>query len=457
MSTPAIVTTADRQEHSPLPAAAPSGRRPSLTASVFRAEVRKLTAQLSTRVLALACLLGPLAFALVLKLQSGVPADTLFGVWVHQSGYAVSLVVLGFAGSWGFPVMAGALAGDLFAAEDRHGTWKMVLSRSARRRDVFLGKLLAVAVIAVALVGLTAVSSLLAGLLTVGVSPLIGLSGAALPSSSALELVLIAWAVSVLPMLGFVTLAALFSLVTRNGIAGALAPVLVALIMQLLDLMGNGSAVHAMLLGSAFDDWHGLFVSKIFLEPLLVGSLVSVGWALVASLLAWSSFRNRDFAGGAGGRSGWARPAAIVLGSLAALAVLAAATGLGPATITSARLQASLTPAFSRLTLLQQRELGREVSANEHLRVMPRCLRRGGTSSGPGDDWTCSLGVFIPQHGIEPFRQTTVTYDMSVSADGCFKAGGPPIFIGQQTMRGANGHQTVNPLYTIYGCFETDG
>ncbi len=75
----------------------------------------------------------------------------------------------------------------------------------------------------------------------------------------------------------------------------------------------------------------------------------------------------------------------------------------------------------------------------------------------PGDDWTCSLGVFIPQHGIEPFRQTAVTYDMSVQSDGCYKASGPPIFIGQQTMRGADGHQTVNPLYTIYGCFETDG
>lgn len=440
-----------------MPAAAAPARRRSLAAGVLRAELRKLTSQLSTRALALACLLGPLAFALVLKLQSGVPADTLFGVWVHQSGYAVSLVVLGFAGSWGFPVMAGALAGDLFAAEDRHGTWKMVLSRSAGRQDVFLGKLAAVTVLAVALVALTAISSLLAGLLTAGATRLIGLSGVALPSSRALELVLIAWAVSVLPMLGFVILAALFSLVTRNGIAGALGPVLVALIMQLLDLMGNGSVVHTMLLGSAFNDWHGLFVSHIYLRPLLVGSLVSVGWTLAAALFAWSRFRSRDFAGAVGARSGWARPIAIVLGSVAALAVLAAGTGLGPTTITSARLQASLTPTFSRLTLLQQRELGRVVSGKEHLRVIPSCVRRGGTSSGPGDDWTCSLGVFIPQQGIEPFRQTAVTYDMSVSSDGCYKASGPPIFIGDQTMRNAHGDEVVNPLYTIYGCFETDG
>ena len=65
---------------------------------VYRIERRKLVAQLATRVLALICVLGPFAFAAILKVQSGTPADTLFGVWVHSSGFAVSLVVLGFAG-----------------------------------------------------------------------------------------------------------------------------------------------------------------------------------------------------------------------------------------------------------------------------------------------------------------------------------------------------------------------
>ncbi len=439
------------------PAPTAAMRHRSALLGVFRAELRKLIAQLSTRVLALVCLLGPLAFALVLKLQSGLPADTLFGVWVHQSGFAVSLVVLGFAGSWGFPVIAGALAGDLFSGEDRHGTWKMILSRSVGRQDVFVGKLLAAALVAVALVVVTTVSSLIAGLLTAGTAPPIGLSGLAIPSAHALWLVLIAWGVSVLPLLGFLALAALLSLLTRNGIAGALAPVLVALIMQLLDLIGNGSVVHAMLLGSAFNDWHGLFVAHVFLQPLLVGSLVSVGWTLAAALVAWNAFRARDFAGSEAARSGWLRPGVIVLSSVALLATLAVGTRLGPPTITPSRLQASLTPAFSELTLLQQRELGRQVAAGEHLRIMPRCLRRGGTSSGPGDDWTCTLGVFIPQHGVEPFRQTAVTYDMSVESDGCYKASGPPIFIGQQTMRDARHAEVVNPLYTIYGCFETDG
>jgi ABC-2 type transport system permease protein len=90
-------------------------------ASVYRAERRKLAAQLSTRLLALLCGLGPFAFAVVLGAQGGNPADTIFGVWVHSSGFAIALVVLSFAGSWGFPLVAGVLAGDMFSAEDRHG------------------------------------------------------------------------------------------------------------------------------------------------------------------------------------------------------------------------------------------------------------------------------------------------------------------------------------------------
>jgi ABC-2 type transport system permease protein len=104
-------------------------------------------------VLALVCLVGPFAFAAVLKLQTGSPADTLLGVWVHSSGLAISLVILGFAGSWGFPLVAGVLAGDMFSAEDRYGTWKTVLTRSRTRREVFAGKLLAAMTFSVALSG----------------------------------------------------------------------------------------------------------------------------------------------------------------------------------------------------------------------------------------------------------------------------------------------------------------
>ena len=64
----------------------------------------------------------------------------LFGRAVNESGFAVSLVVLGFAALWAFPVLTGVVGGDLFSAEDRYGTWATVLTRSRSRAEIFAGK-----------------------------------------------------------------------------------------------------------------------------------------------------------------------------------------------------------------------------------------------------------------------------------------------------------------------------
>ena len=242
--------------------------------SVYRAERRKLLAQLSTRVLALVCVLGPLGFGAILSQQSALPADTLLGVWVHASGYAVSFVVLGFGGYLAFPVLAGVLAGDLFSCEDRYGTWKTVLTRSRSRRDVFMGKVLAAATLALALLALAAISSILTGLLFTGDQALVGFGGNVISSGEGLWLVLASWLLSVPPLLAFTSLAVLFSVATRNGIMGVLGPVLVGLLMQLLELIGSGSWVHELLLASAFNDWHGLLSAPKFYGPLIIGNCV---------------------------------------------------------------------------------------------------------------------------------------------------------------------------------------
>jgi ABC-2 type transport system permease protein len=419
--------------------------------SVYRAERRKLVAQLSTRVLALVCALGPIAFAVILRLQSGVPADTLLGVWVHTSGYAIPFVVLGFGGFWGFPVLTGVLAGDLFSSEDRYGTWKTVLTRSASRADVFAGKVLAAATFAAALVAVVALSSLVAGLVLTGGQPLVGLGGTAIPSGECLLLVLVSWLVVVLPTLAFTSLAVLFSLATRNGIAGVLGPVLVALAMQLLALIGSGTWVHLLLVGSAFDDWHGLLAAHRFYGPLIVGSCVCVVWILACLGASWLILRRRDFAGTpVARRPGWVPPVRAALGAAVLIALLAAASNLGPVAITRPRLEASITSAFNRLTRLQQRELGRRLSNGTELNDRTICRRRSGANQGPGDDWSCAITIATPRPG----ELETVGYDVSVESDGCYKADAPTSFVGQQTMSDASGHSVVNPLFTIYGCFD---
>jgi ABC-2 type transport system permease protein len=407
------------------------------------------------RLLALVCLLGPFVFAAVLSTQSASPADTLFGVWVHSSGFAIPLVVLGFAGAWGFPLISGIVAGDLFSAEDRHGTWKTVLTRSRTRQQLFAGKLLAGATFSVGLAALAGLSSLVAGLIFVGDQSLVGLSGTPLSPAKSLLLVLASWLLCLLPMLAFTSLAVLLSVATRNGIVGVIGPALAGLAMQLLLLIGSGVWIHALLVGTAFHDWHPLFVEHPFYGPVVAGIGISLVWTTVCVGASWLLLRRRDFAGTpVARRAGWMMPARVVLVFAAAIAVLAIGGSWGPAGVTAARMNASIAPTFNNLTVLQQRLVGRSVPSGTKLNLQTACSRRGSSPTGPGD-WSCTLTVFIPQPGALPLQPTPVTYDVSVNSDGCYKATAPPSFIGQQTIRTPAGKNVVNPLFTFYGCFNT--
>jgi ABC-2 type transport system permease protein len=50
--------------------------------------------------------------------------------------------MLAFAAQWVLPLLAAVVAGDIFANEDQHGTWKTILTRSVSRSQVFWAKTL---------------------------------------------------------------------------------------------------------------------------------------------------------------------------------------------------------------------------------------------------------------------------------------------------------------------------
>jgi ABC-2 type transport system permease protein len=421
--------------------------------NAYETELYKLMDQLTTRILVLICAIGPLAFAAILKVQSGTPSDALFGVWVHSSGFAISLVILGFAGSWGFPIIAGVLAGDLFSSEDRHGTWKTILTRSCTREDVFTGKLLAAGTFAVGLMLILATMSLIAGVAIVGPHAIVNLSGVLTSPGRMLALTIVSWLICVLPLLAYVSLAILFSVATRNGILGVLGPLLVALVTQLLDLIGKGVIVHELLIGSAFDGWHGLFTSHPFFGQVLVGSLVSLIWIAACLAASWRIMRRRDFLTGVSGRGpSWTAPIKVVAISIVVVAVLAFGCGLGPSGVTAYRVAYAIGREFNNVTLLQQQLIGRRVPANARLYVQPNCNRRATKAVGPGD-WNCTVYVYLPQTNAVPYQLTSVEYDVSVQYNGCYKAQSPPAFLGGATMTDAAGHSTTNPLFIVYGCF----
>jgi hypothetical protein len=288
-----------------------------------------------------------------------------------------------------------------------------------------------------------------------GAHSLVSLSGTVFSPGKALLLVAVAWLITVLPTLAFASVAVLISTAARNGIVGVIGPAVLALITQLLLLVGTGVWVHTLLAGSAFTGWTGLFTAHAYFGPLLAAIAVGVLWTAACLAAAWRLIKRRDFAGPPVTRSpGWIAPAKAAAALTLVVVALAAGSGLGPAGVTAKRLQASLVPAFSRLTLLQQRELGRQVRPGEHLNiVLSRCVRHSGGTTGPGD-WACTMNVLIPTPGSTlPPQPTAVTYDVSVQANGCYKATSPPAFVGPQTIHDPAGHSIVNPLFTIYGCF----
>ena len=426
---------------------------PSLSGAwaVCRVETTKLIAQWPTRILPLVCILGPLAFAAVLRIQPAVPQDTLFGSWVHTSGFAIPLVILSFAGAWVFPVIAGIAGGDMFAGEDRLGTWKTLLTRSCRRSEIFAGKVAIAGTYVVLMIVLLGAASILAGVIATGTQPLVGLSGQIVGSGRALELTVVSWGISLLPALAFTGLALLVSAATRSSAAGVLAPLVAALALQLLSLVGSGEIVHGLLVSAALDAWHGMFALPAFTRPLAWGALVSLVYAGIFVGLAWVALRDRDIAGAGSGERPWRRSLRALVIAVAVVVLLGVASNWGPTAITQARLEHSIVEDFRNLTVLQQKYLGRRELAGKELRILPSCRRHGVATPrrGPGDNWVCVLNVFTPTGG-----QVTIDYDVTVQTNGCYTAEGPPAFIGPLTIRDRQGRRRVNPLFRFDGCFD---
>ncbi len=260
----------------------------------FRFEAAKLLAQTRARAVLALCLIAPFVFAVAVKGQQSLPKDTLFGRQLRESGFATPLVVLGFAGTWGFPLLTSLVAGDIFATEDHHRTWSLLLTRGVRRGQIFTGKLVVAALFALAVVAALTVASTLAGLLVVGNQPLLGLDGTDLGASRCLGLVVAAWACVLPPILGFTGLALFVSAISRSTAAGIATPAVAGLAMLLVGFINGPLWLHTLLLPSGFDAWHGLLRANPYLGPVWQSLAVSLVWAIGFTVAAWVVIRRRD-------------------------------------------------------------------------------------------------------------------------------------------------------------------
>jgi len=276
----------------------PTARREPTLLDAIRWEVSKLTAQARARWTLGVCLVAPILIVVLIDAQQRPPKDSLYGRYIHQSGFAVTLLILGFAAQWVLPLLTALVAGDIFASEDQHGTWKTVLTRSASRGQLFWAKTITALGFATAALLVLATATTVASMLVVGNRDVVGLTGQIIPAGTAARLTVESWAIQLAPMLGFTCLAILLSVRSRNPAVGIAAPVVLGLVMQLAGGLGGITAIRPLLLTTPFETWHGLFAQERFYAPLTTGLVVSAVWSVACLAVALSTLLRRDITGG---------------------------------------------------------------------------------------------------------------------------------------------------------------
>ncbi len=419
----------------------------------YRFELVKLVSQWRVRALLLAAWIGPTVVVVAIHQQGTLPADTVFGRWMHATGWAGPLVALGFAGTWALPLLTSVVAGDVFAAEDRLGTWCHLLVAMRSPRRIFLGKALASLTVIGLLVAGLACSSAVAGLLAVGDQPLTGLDGHVLASADAGRAVLLAWICALAPTLALAAIGLLGSVTMGRSPMGLLLPAVVAFGMQVAQILPLPVAVRLALPGYAFLAWRGLFTSPAQLGPLLVGIVVSLLWAVLATVAAYRVFLRRDFTTAHDGSGRRAFTAGVLpLATLLALtvAVLGAATPASGSGIDQSKLQRSLATAFAHLYRAQTQELHRPDVTEAQLQTSATCTKGDGlvANSGPGSGWRCVVSWHLP--GTSAVGNAT--YQLDVTADGRYVADGdgPRAVNGYFMVRTPSG-DAPNPLWRFDG------
>ena len=428
--------------------------RPAPVLRGYRFELVKLLAQWRIRLVVVGCWIGPALFVAVVSRQTSLPSDTVFGRWMHATGWAGSLVVLGFACSWVLPLLTALVAGDAFAVEDRLGTWRHLLVAVRSPWRIFVAKALASLTVILLLVLGLAASGVVGGLASTGNHPLVGLDGHLLAPGDAARTVLLAWLYVLAPTLAFAGVGLLGSVALGRSPIGLLMPAVLAFVLGLAQLLPLPVAVRMALPSHGFLAWRGLFTEPAQHDRLLVGICVDLVWAVVAVVLAYRLFVRRDFTDlaydGSGRRLllGAVLPLAglLVLGAVA----VAGSTPASTAGIDKVKLQDSLETTFAHLYRLQTEQLHRPAVTEAALHASAKCDKDGDRSAdrGAGNDWRCVVSWRLPGSSATG----SAIYQLDVAPEGRYVADGdgPKEVNGSFWVHTPSG-DAPNPLWQLDG------
>ena len=441
-----------RRPRSPAPA-----RRVSV-ARGYRFELVKLVSQWRIRLLVLACWLAPGALR-----RRGQPAELAArptpssAAGCTPTGWAGPLVVLGFSGTWALPLLTSLVAGDVFAAEDRLGTWRHLLVAVRSPRRIFVAK---------ALASLTVILLLVAGLAVLerrrragrGRQPAAGRPRRPPARARRTPPARSCSPGSACSRRRWRSPRSACSARSRWAAPrwGCCCPRSLALALQLAQLLPLPVAVRLALPSYAFIAWHGLFTSPAQLGPLLIGIVVSLAWAVVATALAYLLFLRRDFTDLAYDGSGRrvARRGRAAAGRRWSPSPSRWSPARPPATgsgIEQAKVQRSLATAFAHLYRLQTEELHRPAVTEAQLQAT-RGLRQGRRPGRRRRGRATTGAASCPGTSPASTAAGPAIYQLDVTADGRYVADGdgPKEVNGYFLVRTPTG-DAPNPLWQFDG------
>jgi ABC-2 type transport system permease protein len=224
--------------------------------------------------------------------------------------------------------------------------------------------------------------------------------------------------------------------------------------MDLVLMLPVPVVVRLALPSDAFLTWRGLFTDPSQKAPLVVGILVSLTWAVVATALAYLLFQRRDFTDlaydGGGRRALTTAVLPLVLLVAGTAVVIAAATPATGSGVEKPKLDSSLATAFAHLYRLQTDELHRPAVTERELATTADCDKGGSLvdDHGPGNDWRCVVSWHLP--GATAVG--SAIYQLDVTADGRYVADGdgPKEVNGSFPVRTPHG-DAPNPLWQLDG------
>jgi hypothetical protein len=135
-----------------------------------------------------------------------------------------------------------------------------------------------------------------------------------------------------------------------------------------------------------------------------------------------------------------------VVAAVAAMSVGAC----GSSSITAARIERAVAPTFANLVRVQMTWLELPPLAATDFAVQANCRRVvAGDRAGSGE-WTCTL----TWKGLNR-KIVRDSYDLFVTADGCYTATASGEAIGGPVLKTESGRDVRNLLYEFEGCFDT--